>query len=247
MFWLATLAPKLLLAGILMLFERRAGKDGGDVLVNCQAWVINLLVGLTVANLVTVWNGPALIDGAALPVWLAVILFIVVQDLGEYLFHRAQHRIPLLWQMHSLHHSDPDMSALTTMRHFWGDSLIKTLTVWSLAVMIITPTIEALVAYFVVSLWHFVAHANLRLNFGKWSWLLISPAYHRRHHSLLPEHYDSNFSGLFPIFDVIMGSYHRPDGYPPTGLEQRPRTAVDLLTWPLRFGRREAKALELPS
>ena len=43
----------------------------------------------------------------------------------------ASHRIPALWAMHSLHHSDPEMTALTTNRHFWGDQLIKALTIWS--------------------------------------------------------------------------------------------------------------------
>lgn len=240
MAWLAALVPSLIVVLVVTLIEFRAGRTGGDWLVNLQAWAINLIAGLTIYKLISAWHGVALIDGASLPVWFAVALFIVVQDLGEYLFHRAQHKVPFLWAMHSLHHSDPDMSALTASRHFWGDRLIKTFTVWSLAYMVITPTAEALAIYFVLSLWHFVVHANLKLDFGSLTWAINGPAYHRRHHSCLPEHYNCNFASLFPIFDILAGSYQRPEGYPKTGLAHRPMNAAELLAWPIIFRRREA-------
>ncbi len=125
MTWLAIFVPSLFVVIALTLVELRCGRDGGDWRINLQNWAINLVAGVTVYGMFTVWHGPALIDGASLPFWLAVPIYVVVQDLGEYLFHRAQHAIPLLWTMHSLHHSDPDMSALTSTRHFWGDRLIK--------------------------------------------------------------------------------------------------------------------------
>ena len=240
MVWLAFFVPPLLAVLALTLLEARAGRSAGDWLINLQNWAINALAGVTVYKLVSAWHGVALIDGATLPLWIAVPLFIVVQDCGEYIFHRAQHRVPFLWAMHSLHHSDPEMSALTSMRHFWGDRLVKTFTIWSLAAMIISPTAEALEAYFVLSLWHFFAHSNLKINFGKWSWVFNSPAYHRRHHSRLPEHYNCNFASLLPIFDVLAGSYHRPDGHPETGLDHCPTKPLDLLLWPFEFQRRNA-------
>lgn len=240
MAWLIAFIPPIFVVAIIVCLELRSGRGVGDWRQNLQAWAINLVAGPIIAGLVGVWHGPALIDGAALPAWLGIALFIVVQDLGEYLFHRAQHSVPFLWAMHSLHHSDPDMSVLTTSRHFWGDRLFKTATVWSGAAMVISATPAAMSAYFVASLWNFVAHANLRIDFGKWSWLLNSPAYHRRHHSRLPEHYDSNFAALLPIFDVLFGSYHRPRGYPPSGLDQRPARIADLLLWPLIYSRRRA-------
>ncbi len=148
----------------------------------------------------------------------------------------------MLWAMHSLHHSDPEMSALTTNRHFWGDQLLKSVTVWLLSAMIIAPTPLLVVAYNLFSLWNLFVHSRLEVNLGRWSWLINSPAYHRRHHSSLPEHYDGNFAALFPLWDVIFGSYHRPDGFPPTGLETRPRTIGELVAWPLLYARRMATA-----
>jgi sterol desaturase/sphingolipid hydroxylase (fatty acid hydroxylase superfamily) len=241
MTWLAIFVPSLFVVIALTLVELRCGRDGGDWRINLQNWAINLVAGVTVYGMFTVWHGPALIDGASLPFWLAVPIYVVVQDLGEYLFHRAQHAIPLLWTMHSLHHSDPDMSALTSTRHFWGDRLIKSFTVWPLAYLVISPTSAALATYFGVSLWHFLVHSNLRLDFGRWTWLLNGPAYHRIHHSRLPEHYNCNFASLFPIFDILSGSYRHPDCHPVTGLEQQPpMNALQLLVWPIVSWRFEA-------
>jgi sterol desaturase/sphingolipid hydroxylase (fatty acid hydroxylase superfamily) len=126
------------------------------------------------------------------------------------------------------------MTALTTNRHFWGDRLVKALTIWPLATMVMNPTDTIFQIYVVVSLYHYFVHANLKVDFGRWSWVLNSPAYHRRHHSKLPEHYDTNFAALFPIFDVICGTYRRPDGWPPCGQDEAPETALDLLDWPVR-------------
>jgi sterol desaturase/sphingolipid hydroxylase (fatty acid hydroxylase superfamily) len=129
------------------------------------------------------------------------------------------------------------MAALTTQRHFWADPMIKQVTIWATALMIITPTTTIYAAYGFVSLWNVFAHANLPVDLGRWSWIINSPAYHRRHHSIHPEHYDQNFAALFPIFDVICGTYRRPDGYPQTGLERRPRSLGEVLIWPFIWNR----------
>lgn len=221
-------------AGLVVL-ERRAGVRGTDWRTNLLAWAIQMVAAFAFLPLLPLWQGHALLDGGTLPFWLALPIYVVVHDLGEYLFHRAQHRIPWLWAMHALHHSDPSLSALTTQRHFWGDQLAKTVTIWSAASLAISPTLPLVLCYSALSLWNFVAHSALRIDFGRWSWLLNSPAYHRRHHSSVPEHYDSNFAALLPIFDVIAGSYHRPTGFPPTGLDRKPENAAEIVLWPMVF------------
>jgi sterol desaturase/sphingolipid hydroxylase (fatty acid hydroxylase superfamily) len=231
-------APAIAL--ILIAWERLIGAPSTDWVINLQSWALKLVGAFTVYEMVRAWDGPALIDGAALPTWLAVILYVLVYDLAEYLFHRMQHRIPLLWAMHSLHHSDPNMSVLTTNRHFWADPLFKSVTVWSAAALLISPTPTALAVYTVLSLWNFVTHSQLPLNLGKWSWVINTPAYHRRRHSALPEHYDSNFAAILPIWDVLFGNYNRPEGFPPTGYSTRPRNLREQLFWPLHHGRNEA-------
>lgn len=202
---------------------------------NLQAYALDFGIAYVVHRFWPQWMGGSLIDAAALPFWVALPIFLLVRDFTEWLFHYAQHKLPWLWAMHSLHHSDPEMTALTTNRHFWGDRLVKSLTIWPLATMIIGQTDAIFQVYMIVSLYNYFIHANLKVDFGRWSWVLNGPAYHRRHHSRLVEHYDTNFAALFPIFDVIFGTYRRPDGWPPCGLDEgAPQSLGELATWPVR-------------
>jgi len=225
----------LALLGVLSLVEHWRNPGPTDWRVNLQSWVINIGIALMASHFWPRWLGGSLIDGADLPLWLALPLFVVVRDFLEWFYHFAQHRIPALWAIHSFHHSDPQMTALTTNRHFWADQLVKSLTIWSATSMVIRGTDTLVGIYGLISLYNYLIHANLRIDFGRFSWLLNCPAYHRRHHSRLPEHYDSNLAALFPIWDVLAGTYRRPDGWPPCGLDEgKPESLTDLLCWPVR-------------
>jgi sterol desaturase/sphingolipid hydroxylase (fatty acid hydroxylase superfamily) len=56
------------------------------------------------------------------------------------------------------------------------------------------------------------------LQFGKASVLFISP---QTYHSYLPQHLDKNFVAVFPIWDILFGTYYHParDEFPSTGVE----------------------------
>jgi len=224
-------AIAIFVVSALTLLELRLGAPPGNRLLNIQIWAVRVALALLLLPLVTLSAPYSLIEGSAMWWPLAFLVFLLVMDLGEYLFHRAQHAIPWLWTLHSVHHSDPEMNATTTERHFWGDQFIKAVTIWPAAAFIIRPTPLVLGAYMMMGLWNYLSHSRVPLNFGRWSWLLNSPAYHRRHHSSLPEHYDSNFAAILPIFDVIAGSYNQPErSMPPTGLEWKPRNLLDALS-----------------
>lgn len=229
--------PQSIVMLAIMLAEHYRGHAPHDSWRNLQIWGLQLAVMLLLLPLLHSWTGPALINGAHLPFWAGFLLFFMLRDGLEFAFHIAQHRIPFLWAMHSLHHSDPNMAALTTQRHYWADPLIKQVTIWSLALMIFSPTPAIYAAYGLASLWNIFTHADLPVNFQRWSWLLNSPAYHRRHHSILPEHYDQNFAAMLPIFDVICGTYRRPEGFAPTGLARSPQSLGEVLIWPFIWNR----------
>lgn len=214
---LLAFVPQLVVLLLLLRAEQRRGQGPHDGWRNLQIWALQLGSVMVLVPLLRGWTGPALLDGAHLPFWAGFLIFLFLRDGLEFLFHVAQHRIPFLWAMHSLHHSDPNMNVLTTQRHYWADPLIKQVTIWAATLMVITPTPAIYAAYGLASLWNIFAHADLPVNFGRWSWLLNSPAYHRRHHSSRPEHYDQNFAAIFPIFDVLCGSYRRPEGARPRG------------------------------
>jgi sterol desaturase/sphingolipid hydroxylase (fatty acid hydroxylase superfamily) len=172
--------------------------------------------------------------------WLVVgfVVFAVSQDLVEYLFHRAEHVVPMLWSIHSLHHSDTQLDASTSFLHHWTISLIHGVCVGvPVALLFKVPPID-LWLWALISNHVFIMHANLTWDFGPLSWLVTSPRYHRVHHSALPEHFGSNFASILPVWDVLFGTQHKEwrlgDG-PAVGLGvDKPAGLFDLMFWPIR-------------
>ena len=50
------------------------------------------------------------------PVWVQLLFFLVTHDLYIYLFHRLQHRVPLLWRVHEAHHATDDVDWISGAR-----------------------------------------------------------------------------------------------------------------------------------
>jgi sterol desaturase/sphingolipid hydroxylase (fatty acid hydroxylase superfamily) len=165
-------------------------------------------------------------------------LYLLLMELAEYSFHRAEHIFPWLWSLHSLHHADPEFDATTAAAHHWLVSVLHAFTV-SLAMGLLFKIPTGYVLLYVVLSYHvYLMHSNVKLDLGRWSWLVTTPSYHRMHHSSDPEHYNSNYAFILPIFDVVFGSYRpaRPGEWPKVGLGegQAPRGIVDLVCWPVR-------------
>jgi sterol desaturase/sphingolipid hydroxylase (fatty acid hydroxylase superfamily) len=88
-------------------------------------------------------------------------------DLLVYVTHRAQHAVPLLWKLHALHHSDPDVDWSTSVRHHPFEYIIAAAIYWTAVVLFGLPAIVVAAhatATFVLAV---VTHANARLP----SWL----------------------------------------------------------------------------
>ena len=201
-----------------------------------QASMVPALVGLTAAAVSRMGGGLIVTPQRGWDSILCITGYVVAMDLGEYLFHRAQHLFPFLWSMHSLHHSDRTLNVSTTIRHFWFEHLLKVVTIYLAIALLFRACLLSVTVYALLSIYNYLTHANVRLGLGRWSWVLNSPQYHRLHHSSLPEHFDCNFAALFPVFDLVFGSYRRPrrGEYPPTGLlcRKAPDKLTEALMWP---------------
>lgn len=219
-----------------------ARQEAGQPLLNIGLWAFRHFNQTLVVPAVAAVS-VALARKAGLPslhtsdwplIW-SVITFFLAMDLAEYLFHRAQHAVPFLWRMHSLHHSDPCMSALTTERHFWGDAYLRALFISPIIAVVLAPPGIAFGVYSLFGVYNVFTHANLPVSFGRLSWILNSPSYHRIHHSREAEHHGANFAAFLPIWDVLAGSYQRPTTSPATGLDGlAPRSLMEMLVWPAR-------------
>jgi sterol desaturase/sphingolipid hydroxylase (fatty acid hydroxylase superfamily) len=157
------------------------------------------------------------------PGWLLVPITIVAMDGANWLAHYADHRLEPLWRFHALHHSQEELSVLSSFRahplmHTTG-FLLATIPV--MALMPGRPIAPVLITIYVCI--GTLQHANLRWTFGPAGWLLVSPAYHRLHHA--PDTQDVNLGVVLTIWDVLAGRARFPArgaGAGPTGLAGRP-------------------------
>jgi sterol desaturase/sphingolipid hydroxylase (fatty acid hydroxylase superfamily) len=230
-----------LVVGLLTLAELRwpARREAATRGINLGVWALRLVLQLTavpclvlVAAALGQRLGAPSLRISTWPLAESALVLVLTMDLAEYLYHRAQHAIPWLWRRHALHHSDPCVNATTTERHWWGDLVLKSLLFVGPLAVLLQPSPAADALYGAFSLWNYIAHANLKLSFGRLSFVLNSPAYHRLHHARAPEHHGANFAALLPIFDVLSGSYRRPTASVETGLDQAPRSLAAALAWP---------------
>ena len=157
------------------------------------------------------------------PGWLLIPLTIVAMDGANWLAHYADHRVDALWRFHALHHSQEELSVLTSFRahplmHTTG-FLLATIPV--VALMPARPIAPVLITIYVCI--GTLQHANLRWTFGPVGRVIVSPAYHRRHHAT--DNQGVNLGVVLTIWDILVGRARFPargDGVGRTGLDGRP-------------------------
>ena len=146
--------------------------------------------------------------------WTEIILSIIVLDFFDYIWHRANHRVPILWRFHKAHHSDTAMDVTTALR-FHPTELIVSGLVKATWVVIWGPTV---VAWFLfealISLCAQFHHSNI--DFPNWierwlSWIIVTPRFHASHHAVDRRYGDANFSTILSIWDRLFGTYSQPD------------------------------------
>ena len=141
--------------------------------------------------------------------WTHLLIAILVFELIAYAFHRALHSIPWLWRLHIVHHTDTYVDFSTTYRaHPIELFLIAPLTVP--AVVLLGTPAGVMVAYqFLRQTISIIAHSNIKLPEALDNWLrlvIVTPDYHRLHHSSQRRYTDSNYCAAFSFYDYLFGT-----------------------------------------
>jgi sterol desaturase/sphingolipid hydroxylase (fatty acid hydroxylase superfamily) len=154
---------------------------------------------------------------AAQPWALQFLEVMVLTDLAQYWFHRAFHRVPLLWGFHAVHHSAKSMDWLAGARmHFAEIILLRGVTSLPLLTFGFAPSVmQAYIAF--VYVYASLVHANLRGDFNRLGRFVVTPRFHHWHHAIEAEGVDKNFAIHFPLLDRLFGTYHFPAGRWPSG------------------------------
>jgi sterol desaturase/sphingolipid hydroxylase (fatty acid hydroxylase superfamily) len=150
-----------------------------------------------------------LIHVVALPTPFTFVISFLLMDLMFFYWHLANHRVPLLWRFHNVHHIDPDLDVSTAFRFHFGEIALSAFFSL-LQVSLIGPSVWAYAIYQLVFqaevLFH---HSNIRLPVTFERMLnkaLVTPRMHGIHHSQVQRENNSNFGTVFPWWDRLHGT-----------------------------------------
>jgi len=140
-------------------------------------------------------------------VWLFLIYF-ALYDFTLYWVHRLQHALPWWWGLHSLHHSQRQLSCWSNDRDHYLDDLLEILILGAVSAAIGIAPVEYAAIVLGGQLIENFSHANVRIGFGPiLDKFLVDPKYHRLHHMRAdptrPGFHNCNFALIFPIWDIL--------------------------------------------
>jgi sterol desaturase/sphingolipid hydroxylase (fatty acid hydroxylase superfamily) len=141
-----------------------------------------------------------------LPCWAQFIVGFLLLDLSFYYWHLLNHKVPLLWRFHNVHHIDPALDVSAGFRFHFGEVLLSTffrvVQVSLIGMSLYTFAIYELV-FQANTLFH---HSNLRLPIRLERLLnkvLVTPRMHGIHHSQVQRETNPNFGVVLPWWDRL--------------------------------------------
>lgn len=157
---------------------------------------------------------------AAWPAAAAVAASFVLTDFLHWFHHRVRHGVTAFWRFHAIHHAQRELNPFTDLRVHPVEHLIaRTIIFLPMIVFRLEP--YALGVGVVVTFYTRFLHANVRTNLGPFRHVLVSPQFHRIHHSRAAQHHERNFGVVLTVWDRLFGTlYPHYDEYPDTGLEE---------------------------
>lgn len=173
----------------------------------------------------------------ALPMAAHVALYWVLGDFIHYWVHRLEHSWAPLWAIHSVHHSQEEMSFVSTFRMHPLEQLLNNLVMVVPLLIIGVPTQSWFPLVVALQVFDGAQHSALNWTYGRAYFVLVSPRFHSLHHSKDPRYYNGNYSKIFSVWDFLFGTGiqgERPDRIGVEGLPV-PRTLLAQLAAPFHI------------
>lgn len=188
---------------------------------------------------------------AGINIFFAIALFLVLEDMTQYWWHRASHTFPWLYNLHRAHHNAKYMS----VRLVYRNNILYYMMMpglWTAGALLYLGLGWVYAGYLVVKMAVIIgAHSDVAwdkpLYQIKWlspvMWLvertISTPATHHAHHGRHADdpavNYKGNYGNLLFLWDVLFGTAKITRAYPESyGVENlAPATLGQQLLWPI--------------
>jgi sterol desaturase/sphingolipid hydroxylase (fatty acid hydroxylase superfamily) len=158
---------------------------------------------------------------------ISFLIYLVLLDFVDYLYHRASHVFNWWWQLHALHHSQTVMTAWSDNRNHILDDIMRAVVMSFVALMFGVSPGQFILLIALSEFLQSWQHANIKTHLGPAKYLLVSPMFHRMHHAVGYGHEAKgkpgvlggcNFGVLFPWWDMLFRTAIFPKEVYPTGV-----------------------------
>lgn len=193
--------------------KQRLSHDVSNLMLGLLNTAVAALLFGTAIFFVTEWSRHhsfGLLYRLELPDWLTWLLAIVLFDAWMYCWHVLNHKVPLLWRFHAVHHADRELDASSALRFHTGEIILSS-TVRLAILPLLGMTVQQLLLYetllLPIILFH---HSNVRLPYSidtAVRSLIVTPWMHWVHHSQWRPETDSNYGSVFSIWDRLFGTF----------------------------------------
>ncbi len=189
--------------------------------VNIGFTLIHLLIHTFLAILIIKLSDWCLHNQFGIIYWLKaniaftiLIAFFTLDFFGGWLVHITEHKVPVFWRFHVIHHADNNVDVTTGLRHHPVESLLRGLFFFMGILVSGAPMFAVMIFQTILILATAFTHSNISL--PKWldtalSFILISPNMHKVHHHWKQPFTDSNYGAILSIWDRLLGTFKKLD------------------------------------
>jgi sterol desaturase/sphingolipid hydroxylase (fatty acid hydroxylase superfamily) len=178
---------------------------------NLGLWLVNTALSPLLVAPLSAWAAARALPWR--PVWWSgaggLALDLVLLDFWIYWWHRANHRIPLLWRFHAMHHLDRVLDSTSALRFHFGEVLLSTAARGVIIVLLDLPVISVFVFESLVLASAIFHHSNLKLPprlERALSRVVVTPSIHWVHHHRVRRDTDANYSTILSVWDRLFAS-----------------------------------------
>ena len=186
---------------------------------NFSFTVIHLVIHTFLAVLIVMVSDWCRLQQFGIVYWLnagigttILIAFLTLDFFGGWLVHITEHKVPVLWRFHIIHHADNNVDVTTGLRHHPGESVLRGLFFFIGIIVSGAPMYTVMIFQTVLIIATAFTHANISLpkRLDKaLSYVLISPNMHKVHHHWKQPYTDSNYGAILSIWDRLLGTFKK--------------------------------------
>lgn len=155
--------------------------------------------------------------------WWTWVLMLLGQELVFYAYHRASHRVRIMWAGHQVHHSSEHYNFSTALRQKWTPYF--QLPFWSVLAFAGIPPWMILTGLSIDLVYQFFVHTEKIRKLPRWfEYVFNTPSHHRVHHGSDEEYLDANYGGILIIWDRLFNSFVLEGKRPTYGLTKNIET-----------------------